>query len=218
MKTLRFVVPILIASLAGCPITPETDRDEYDSTGVTIEEKSELFVESPLNITVFQTNDTGLQGPYGTTLWTSSGMSQDPLVSREVIARKITGDDDAGYGLVFCHYDTGDPAVGETMLVVMINTRCEYTVGEVIGAEFRAVVPWTGSAALSLGYNQNNTIRIEYDSVRGDFSLLLNGVAVTTFRDDEPPYHTGGADGFVVVISPLDEFPETPVHVEFQEI
>ena len=68
-------------------------RVVHGSTGGAIEERSELFIESSPDTTVFQTNDTGLWGPYGTTLWALSGASQAPLVSREVTARKITGDD-----------------------------------------------------------------------------------------------------------------------------
>ena len=205
----------LVALLAGCPVTPDAAGPADPWSGEGIEERSDLFVEDPPGTTVLQTNDSALWGPYGTTLWALRGGGQTPFVSREATASKVSGDGSAGFGLVFCHYDTGDPLLGETMLVVMINTRQEFIVGEVVGTSFRELIPWTTTTALRLGHGQGNVLRVE--QAGGEFRLLANGVEVATFRDDDPPTQAGGADGYLVVISPLDDFPAVPVHVVFEE-
>ncbi len=204
--------------LAGCPVTPRDEGQGAAQGDEAIEEHSELFVtqggEPGLPVTtVFQTNDTRYWGRYGYTLWAPTGVQQTPFAGRQVTAAKIGGNAAAGFGVVFCAYDSGTG--GETMLVVMINTQQEYIVGEATGGVFRELVPWTTLPALKLGYNQANTIALAPDG--GEYVLAINGTEAARFRDDEPPLHTGGADGYLVVISPLDNFPETPVHVVFQE-
>ncbi len=209
------LIAALIA-LAGCPISPRTDEGPVPSNGA-VEQHSELFVAedgSPETIR-FETNDARYWGPYGYTLWTLRPASQSPFASREVTAAKESGDASAGFGVVFCAYDSGDPLIGETMLVVMINTQREYIVGEVSGGSFRELVPWTACASLKLGYGQENTIALSAES--GEIALSLNGAEAARFRDEEPPLHEGGADGYLVVISPLDRFPDVPVSVVFRE-
>ncbi len=212
------VIALTVAALllAGCPITPRAG-DEADLPEGGIEEHSELFVDdagSPPT-TVFQTNDPRFWGPYGCTLWTVRGSPQTPFASREVTAAKVSGDGSAGFGLVFCAYESADPLVGETMLVVMINTQRELIVGEVAAGQFRELVPWTFCAALKAGYSQENTIGLAAAS--GEIVVTLNGSEAVRVRDEDPPLHEGGADGYLVVISPLDRFPEIPVHVVFRE-
>jgi hypothetical protein len=52
----------------------------------------------------------------------------------------------------------------------------------------------------------------------GEYCLFLNGSEAARFRDDEEPRHDqGGRSGYMVVISPLDNFPSSYVHVIFQE-
>jgi hypothetical protein len=214
MAGLALVVALFV--LAGCPISPRGDEGPVPVTGA-IEQHSELFVaeaESPETVR-FETNDARYWGPYGYTLWTLRPAAQSPFVSREVTAAKESGDAAAGFGVVFCAYDSGDPLIGETMLLVMINTQREYIVGEVSGGAFRELVPWTACAWLKLGYGQENTIALSADS--GEIALSLNGREVTRFRDEDPPLHDGGADGYLVVISPLDRFPDVPVRVLFRE-
>ncbi len=214
MATLALIAALLV--LSGCPISPRGDEEPVPAAG-GVEEHSELFVadDGSAETIRFETNDARYWGPYGYTLWTVRPAAQSPFVSREVTAAKESGDAAAGFGLVFCAYDSGDPLIGETMLVVMINTQREYIVGEVSGGSFRELVPWTACAWLKLGYGQENTIALSADS--GEIVLSLNGAEAARFRDEDPPLHDGGADGYLVVISPLDRFPDVPVSVIFRE-
>jgi len=199
--------------LSDCPLTPEDD-ETAGIPGGTIEQRSELFEENEgqAGIYVFLTNDLDLWGPYGCTLWALTGTQQQPFAVRELELTKLSGNRSAGFGLVLCHYR--DEELGETMLVVMINTKRQFIIGEAVGAEFQAIVPWTDSPALFAGYTANR-LRVQRDGEI--FRVFLNGQPTASFRDENAPLHSGGADGLIVVISPLDRFPETPVHVVFKE-
>jgi hypothetical protein len=90
----------------------------------------------------------------------------------------------------------------------------------VCGPHFSYVINWTASTDLKKGYGQENMLRVDYDPAPGEehYSLYINGGLPIPFRDDAPPYHfAGGGNGYIVVISPLDDFSTTPVHVIFQE-
>ncbi len=216
---------ILVAAisvlLAACTasIPPETDSGVTDTEG-SMQQIDELFVPDPVDPgkCEFQTNDPAYWGPYGFTLWNLSGRIQQPFVSREVVLYKVSGDAAAGYGIIFCMRDTADAQTGETMLVAMINTKREFVIGEVTGTTFAEIVPWTGSEYLIAGYSQENTMAVSYSTTETEYILRLNGAEAARFRDDEEPRHDqGGASGYIVVISPLDSFPGSPVHVIFEE-
>ncbi len=203
--------------LAGCPVAPiETPPEDEDDGGVA--QVDELFVDQGGGTYDFQTNDTAYWGTWGYTLWAIKGAAQTPFTEREVTVNKIEGDLSAGFGIVFCHYTHADPEVGETMLALMINTKQEYIVGEVCGPYFSEIKGWTHSDALRSGTNMENTIRVAWNTGEGRFDIYFNGSFADYFMDEEPPYHTEGADGYIVVISPKDDFPNTLVHVIFQEL
>ena len=211
----------LVPLISGCPLTPGSDNGPVvggnDGDVLQVDDLFTADPDSPGRF-IFQTNDPAYWGPYGYTLWTLTGAPSSPFVSRQVEVNKVSGDGAAGYGMVFCHYDTGEPNVGETMLVAMIDTQKEFIVGEVTGASFTEIVPWTESAYLSMGYNQANVLKVTYDAGEKEFALFLNGGLAVRFRDDSRPFHdAGGGNGFIVVISPRDDFPHTPVYVIFQE-
>ncbi len=218
----KFVLFLFLGlSVIGCP-SPTTQKpaseDEEDTDTGTVEEDSTLFepVDGESGSFVFQTNDTAYSGAYGYTFWARTGETQTPFIERETVLSKISGDGTAGYGVVICHGTTSDASASETMIAVMINNSREYIVGEVVGSDFTAILPWTESTYLKKGQNQANTVRVTLES--GTFTLYLNGNQAATFRDDDAPLHTGGDDGLIVVISPNDDFPDTPVHVTFEEL
>ena len=200
--------------LAACPLTRE-GADDADIPGQTPEVSTELFApQSQPGCFLFLTNDPDLWGPYGSTLWALTGSAQQPFAARELELAKISGNESAGFGAVFCHYE--HPERGETMLAVMINTKRQFLVGEITGASFQTILPWTESPALLPGYNAANRLRLESDGQ--SFSLLLNGLQAASFRDEQEPLHAGGADGLIAVISPLDRFPQNPVQVLYREL
>ncbi len=190
--------------------------------GGTVQQQSSLFVQNSQNPKEydFSTNDPAYWGPNGFTLWAlpTSLPGQPTFVKRDVFLKKNTGDGYAGYGIVFCSYDTGNPALGETFLLVMINTQQQYSVGEVTGSSYTPYTnsTWVTSINPTKGYGVTNDVTITRDGT-GLFALLLNQAQVMTFRDGRIPLQTGGGDGYLVVISPQDSFPQTPVSVTYTE-
>lgn len=208
----------LLSLISGaCSVSPrKADAADSGLGEGGSEEVSDLFIEGDASgETEFITNDQAYWSPLGYTLWCLNHDIRDPFIERSVTCSKISGDDIAGYGIIFCHYDDPDPAVGESMLAVMLNILGEYIVGEIIDDAFFQICPWTFSPFLSRGYNQSNIVRIILDG--NEFDLYLNNQHVYSFTDEEGPLHTGGDNGYIVVISPKDFFPEDTVHVRFME-
>jgi hypothetical protein len=205
---------LAILILDSCPITPipEEPGAVPDNDIALLSELFEQSKEDP-RTRVFFTNDPALQGLYGSTAWTLTGSRQEPFAARELLLQKASGDGAAGFGILLCCRQ--DEQLGETMLVVLINTRRKYTVGEVTEAQFKYLVPWTECTALVEGKALN---RLRVQSSGEGFSLYFNGILACSFQDEEEPLHPGGDDGLIVVISPLDRFPQTGVQVVFREL
>jgi hypothetical protein len=183
---------------------------------------SELFKEvgSEVGSTVtrMRTNDPQYWSQRGYTLWTAWGEDDlRPFTERTVTVSKAKGYGGAGYGLVICQ---GTRAVGgkeaETMLTVMINNSGQYALGKVIGGRYEDIAWWASSPHInSIGDGAPTTIRVAY--AEGKFSLYFNDSFVRDFADVIAPVHSGGRDGYIVVIAPYDRFPEDEVDVYFTE-
>ena len=200
---------IFLISIIACPVTPDSpeDLDLFDNP--VIEENSLLFeLDADTGVISFNTNDSKYISEYGYTLWAENNEIQSPFTGLNVTLSKIDGNSDAGYGVVFCSYD-------DTMLVVLINTKKEFVIGELTGTLFTVLQEWTEAASLNSGLNQINVINITF--VAGEFFLTFNAGETIVFSDTEEPYHSYGKDGYLVVISPLDNFPNVPVSVTFKK-
>ena len=222
MKKTPLIVlaPLIILLPVGCP-TPAGNNPAPPSdpgTGGVVQQQNNLFVSQPNGEYDFLTNDSAYQGTNGYTLWALPLPGQTVFTKRDVTLTKSGGNGYAGYGIVFCQYDTGNPSLGETMLVAMINTQQQYSVGEATGSVYTRYTSstWVQSTVLGKGYGVPNDVKITRDS-SGLFTLTLNAVIVMTFRDGRIPLQTGGGDGYLAVISPQDSFPGTPVTVTYKD-
>jgi hypothetical protein len=209
--------------LAGCSTPYRGDGETDAETGTGVIRADRLFVSSEegegRTKTVFRTNDEKYWSWKGTTVWTTWGdVVPAPFTGRTVEMGKVNGDEGGGYGMVFCQ---GDRVVGgkteKTMLLVMINNRGEYMIGEVVGSRFTEFAWWKTSPYLNRNAGAKNEVRVLCDAVSGEFSLFLNGALTETFRDDAEPVHREGRNGYVVVITPYDRFPSEDVDVYFIE-
>lgn len=214
----RLLAVLFVLALVGACALPRTGEGGSGA----IQEHSDLFVPgTPVGgktIWTFETNDTAYWSSSGYTLWGKTGSShaEDTDWTRTVALTKDSGDGAAGYGIVFGYVD--DPTYGPTMLVVMINTEGKYCAGEAVGSDYHEILPWTSSASLQTGLSQANELALSYAHTTQTYSLAINGTAETTFQEDSvAPYHNGGADGFLAVISYNDNFPATPVRVVFEQ-
>lgn len=208
INTLLIMLVILIT--LGCSVTP-TPSEVKDPEDLTVlEENSSLFVEDGVTgVIEFTTNDTKYSEQFGYTLWSQEAVVFDPFSHLNMTLSKLSGNDVAGYGVVFGSHD-------DTMLVVLINTKKEFIIGELTGNLFTVLQAWDYSSSLKPGYNQSNIIDIAYNSETEDFVLSFNAGDSIIFRDDDAPFHTSGKNGYIVVISPMDDFPNIPVSVTFK--
>lgn len=207
-----FALALLLA-LPGCPRPADDLPVPAPVEDATPERKDELFVRDPgTGRIVFSTNDPGNWSENGYSIWTISGSEDEAFSAMEAEMAKTEGDLTAGYGIVFCHHQTD---LGETALILMLNASGEYLVGELLNGRFEEIVPWTASAELKPDLNRANRARVELAD--GEFAVSLNGAEACRFRDEEAPCHDRGGSGYVVVISPLDDFPRSGVTVVFGE-
>jgi len=217
-KTILAVVILTLMINMSCKVenTPEEENKEING----IKEASELFIELEEELdgkvtTRLHTNDKKYYGINGSTLWTVWGEEED-FKEREVKMSKAKGSAAAGYGLVICHgVREVEGKEEETMLVVMINNQGEYAIGKVIGGKYDSLVWWTKSGAIRGWAGAPNEIKISKEEE--EFIVSGNGAEITRFVDAEEPRHTGGKNGYVVVISPQDRNTGNEVDVYFTE-
>jgi hypothetical protein len=218
-SALIILVPLAIVLPSGCPSPAGGTQAAVDDMGTAgvVEQKNELFVQQNGGYG-FTTNDNAYCGPNGYTLWSLPLAGQQTFTQRDVTLIKNSGNAYAGYGIIFCQYDTGNLSLGETMLVVMINSQQQYSVGEATGSVYTPYTSptWVQKPGLAKGYGMTNNLKVTRD-MDGLFHLSLNGSEVMTFRDGRIPLQAGGGDGYLVVISPQDSFPGTPVTVSYKE-
>lgn len=209
---------LIILALNSCspedftaPVNPEIPYTE-------LIESSDLYPETDdAGEYIFYSNDSDFIQTYGMTFWATKLPVQPVFDQIDISLSKISGNKLTGYGVIFCHSLRGEPEK-KTMLVFMINLNQEYIIGEVIDDLFSVLVPWTSYSGLYTGYNQENRIKIVFDPIGEEFQLYINNmdVVLMTFTDDDSPLHREGESGFITVISPLDTFPEVPVHIIFK--
>jgi len=213
------VMVTLLFVLTGCPspVGEGPNTNTNSSSGGTVAKVTSLFVpNAQTNSYDFSTNDSAYWGTNGFTLWSLSS-SQTLFAQRDVLLTKTSGNAYAGYGIVFCEYDSSDAAHDETMLVVMINTQGQYSVGEATGSTYTAYTSstWVSSNYLNKG-TMTNEVKVTRDS-SGLFTLYLNDNQAMTFHDGRTPLQTGGGDGYLAVVSPQDSFPQIPVTINFKD-
>lgn len=195
------------------------DDDPVEIPG-NFELVSDLFdetIDGLMTTTSLTMNDEKYWSINGYTLWTVWGteVPSDTFTERTATMHKSDGNKDAGYGLVLCQGQRG--TYGNTMLTLMINVEGYYTIGKVVDAKYEPLFDWEKCEYINQGFGVDNTIRVVYDSGSRLFSLYINGFFIQTFKDEDAPVHSGGKNGYLVVISPQDTFPAEYVDVEFKE-
>jgi hypothetical protein len=207
--------------LGGCAdtYTPEQKTSEEKPSLIRVDE---LFVpggiEDGRTQTVFATNDERFWTHEGMTLWTVWGNGSKAFDSRTVLMGKSLGYSGGGYGMVFCqgeHEVNGErkPA----MLVVMINNEGYYIIGKAVGGVFTDFGWWKATPYLQRGSGALNEVAVTYEEESGGYRLDINGYFIERFRDDDEPALRGGRDGYIVVITPFDQFPQSSVAAYFKE-
>ena len=175
-------------------------------------------IENGVTKTVFRTNDEKFRTSEGSTVWTVRGEKSEIFASRTVKAAKASGNSSGGYGIVFCHdtYVVGGNAV-QAMLVAMINNDGGYITGKAVGSAFTPFGWWKTSPFVNRIPGSANEITVSYDEEKDEYVLSINGNETERFKDGSEPFLRKGRNGYVVVITPFDNFPVTGIDVSFFE-
>jgi hypothetical protein len=134
----------------------------------------------------------------------------------ECRVKKISGNDDYGYGILFCVDDTDSNNISYYRFFITVNGR--YTIQKRVG-DIWATAPlgWTDSSSINTGFNAYNTLRVERTDNENDaaFKVFINGTLSGIFNDSKPI--NGNKIGLVVSVNvmELEQFPYIPVDVRF---
>lgn len=208
------VLFVCLFFFSSCGSSGDGGGPHYDPTD-PIQQVDELFIYNGVNTTTITTNNGAYWSPYGYTLWSLNKKFQhEDFIECTVSLIKHSGDSVAGYGIVVCHAYRED--YGYTMVTVMINTQGRYTVGKVIGANYESVIGWKNCNHLRKGKGVENKIFLSYDKEQKKYTLFINDLEIESFTINDPA-HESGRSGYIVVISPQDDFPFVPVSVSFKE-
>lgn len=214
--TLFAVASPALLSIVSCSLSSAGTDWEYPGGDTPYEEATSLFAEGDAGRVTFSTNAASYNSARGYTVWAGiEGLAVPeggPFGEATCEVSKEAGDANAGYGLVFCR---GRNVSGDdSMYVLMINARRQFAVGKAVNARYDPIRSWTETPALLPGWGAANRLRVARDAERSRFTVWCNGTAVCEFEDDAEVGSDGGA-GYLVVISPYDDFPETTVKVVF---
>ena len=173
-------------------------------------------IDGGLTKTTFTTNDTKYLSYEGMTMWTVWGEDVINFSSRTVKMAKSEGYSGGGYGIVFCHDEYEVEGNNKhAMLIVMINNDGQYIIGKAVGGVFTDFGWWKSTPHLKKGLGISNELKVIYEEDK--YCLIINGEEVERFRDDEEPCLRNGKNGYIVVITPFDNFPASRVNVYFFE-
>jgi hypothetical protein len=140
----------------------------------------------------------------------------DPNVY-ECRVKKISGDDDYGFGILFCVDDTDKN--NPSYYRLFITAKGMFTVAKRIGNTWATAAPvsWRYSTFIETGFNAYNTIKVERigNERNASFRIFINGSLAAVFNDDNPI--NGNKAGVVVSVNIMEkeQFPYIPVDVRF---
>lgn len=193
--------------LVSCPTTIKEEVIITPTKTQTLDwqKDSESFIQ-------FYTNESKYSGLSGNTLWNWGTVKNNPITYVETELKKISGDKNYGYGIIFCVQDTG-----VDYLSVVIDIEGNYQVIREVNNVTSILKKWALSTNLKKGYNVINKIKAEYKGNK-KFSIYFNDVLETDVMDNISPELTGGYFGYAVGISNMENFPDVPVDVRFKQL
>lgn len=119
--------------------------------------------------------------------------------------KKIRGDIDGAYGIIFCAQDDYN------YYTLVITANGEIYIDKTINDEAIPIYDWDESLFLLKGYNVSNKIGITYDKDKKEFSVFINGIREIIFQDNT---FTGGKYGAYFSVTENENFPEEPEEIE----
>jgi hypothetical protein len=129
----------------------------------------------------------------------------------EITARKISGSDNYGYGMLFC-------MDSNSYYRFFITARQQYTIQKFIsGVGQTPLQNWTASTEIRPGYGVDNKLKVvrTYSNGTAAFTVYINDVRVASLSDHAPVNGTEAQLAASVDTEPNENFPNIPVEVWF---
>jgi len=225
------IIVFLIIPLISCPESGEESDDTEGGTSSSsssqINVNTVIWEKDQNGYLQFSTNDSRFVDSDGSTIWKMGQLEinqYDDTFVFEAVCNKLQGTGEGGYGITFCMQDINN------FIVVMIRKTGSYCVikryltlnqnTNTLEEKREFIIDWTFTSALIQGNNQNNKIKVSYLGNR-TFKITFNDIEENppiTFEENEnktPLFNMGGKLGYLIVISPKEQFPDTPVDVRF---
>ncbi len=154
----------------------------------------------------FYTNDPR---EVSSNFWHRNLNSKVPMTSVLTKVKKISGNADYGFGIIFCYQDS------DNFYRLLIDTRGYYSVYEKVNGVYGALIDWSFSDNLYTGYNTVNIIKVEHSS--DTFTIYFNDIQENYFIDLS---FASGDTGFFASTGKYYEerFPNIPVDVRFKQL
>lgn len=174
----------------------------------------------------FYTNDSDYYNYSFTSHYTSTN-NGNPV---EVQMQKVSGSADHGYGVIFAIQKSDADANNKSMYRFLVSVSEGYynlgqydSTGNYTAISSGSTDSWKYSAAINTGYEEINTVNINFVSGTNTYSIKINNTLVDTFSHADPEVTvdlTGGKSGFYVSVGDETEedFPNNPVDVRFKMI
>jgi len=130
-----------------------------------------------------------------------------PFVSYKFKTKKVSGNDLAGYGILFCYQDDSN------YYRLLISSSGQYAISKFINGEFYVISEWEDSKYLNIGFDTYNTVMIL--KVGTMFFVKFNDMDELKFTDNSL---SSGEIAFAVYVSDEEDFPQIPADTRFIEI
>lgn len=193
MKTVLAIGMLISLALIGCSSSRPQTRSWVELKGNMIE---------------YYTNN---QDEFDWTRWKIfEGLSRQDTNTYEIEARKLGGNEETGFGMLFCADKKNE---GDSFYCFGIALNKKYSIRKRANNAWKTVIDWTLTDKLKAGNKAVNTIKIVKDG--NSFAVYINGTQETSFTDTTAL--PGQQIGFAVVIGKenQEEFPQKPVNVQF---
>ena len=216
IKKAILLISILLFTACDSSVMESEKDTPVSPKDTNILQKSELFVETESDIYTIETNDFSYLTSSGYTLWSVEEINTtDNFTPLNITVCKISGQKEAGFGIVFCIQQLEDKPF---LLTVLINSNGLYTIGKVCNGIFSHINEgWKNSNYINKGYGISNEINVSYNIENKKFILKINGYEITSFAVSENIKFKNSSWGFAAVIANNENFPSIPVKIIYEK-
>lgn len=214
-KSISLIILFVTGFIISCDL-PSQNPNEEGEAKQQILENADLFRYKD-GAYFFDVNDSKYLSKYGSTYLTITEEieSEKSFESYTTKIIKTSGNLTYPYGVIF-NYALNDENI-TSMLCVMISADGYYLIGKIINGIYYEIIEETYNMAIKTGLGNINSLNISYNSAEKYYVVTFNGNTdnSVTFKDEKGDIFASGSRGYVVTLSPNENFPDTSVKVSF---